>query len=96
MNYHRMSTEHLRQQFKWMTYGKYGTATPKKVKLCEMSEKHIRNCLKNERLSKSTKTIFGRELSYRKRHGITDQIIFKSHRNRSRRRFGTPRPTEWT
>lgn len=75
MNYHRMSTEHLRNMFKWTTYGKRGNARPRQVLLKDMTEKHLRNCLKNARLSRSTKAIFGREIRYRMFKGISDKDL---------------------
>lgn len=80
MNYHRMSTEHLRNIFTWTTYGKQGNSPARKIKLKEMTSSHIRNCIKNKRLSQSTRAIFGRELTYRLRKGITDSDTRKSMR----------------
>ena len=89
MNYHRMSTERLRSLFKWTTYGKRGSAKPRQVLLKDMTEKHLRNCLKNDRLSRSTKAIFGREIRYRMSKGISD----KGLRPQTRRvRFGLNGP----
>ena len=87
MNYHRMSTEHLRNIFLWKTYGKRGTSAPQTVLLKHMTEKHLRNCLKNERISRSTRAIFGRELRYRMSKGITDKDNTQQIRG-VRRRFG--------
>jgi hypothetical protein len=84
-----MSTEHLREVFKWTTYGKRGNNMARKIKLKEMTSSHLRNCLKNKRISQSTRAVFGRELTYRMRRGLTDADIRKAMRVP----FGNTRPT---
>lgn len=75
MNYHKMTTEELRNVFYWKTYGKRGGKFPTKIALKRMTAVHINNCLKNTNISESTRSVFNRELAYRKRKGLTDKDI---------------------
>jgi hypothetical protein len=70
-----MTTEELRNVFYWKTYGKQGRTSPTKIVLKRMTAVHIKNCLKNPRLSEATQSVFTRELAYRKRKGLTDKDI---------------------
>ena len=73
---YQQSIKELRRSFKWTTYGKYGTSRPYKILLCNMKEKHIKNCLKNPNISSTTKDIFQQELGYRKYNNITDATLY--------------------
>ena len=65
--------DQVRVSFHWGTYGKNGDQPRKWVSPAEMSNAHIINVIENlgDRLEPWIKSIFDKELDYRKEHNIT-------------------------
>lgn len=61
----------IRNSFMWGSYGKEGNESLKMIKLCEMSDEHIKSIIENEFGSKIVRNLFELELKYRKINNIS-------------------------
>lgn len=64
--------EVIREAMEWGSRGKDGKQPVRYIRLMDMSDEHIRNCLDTQRLmNPSYRVAMERELVWRKRNGIT-------------------------